>query len=1177
MKRHVISIIAILLSAGVGRVDSQGPARAAGAEPPPAVEAVWQDLLRQAAETSRKDAVQTRKAREETGVTLGPWQAIGPFKNAAFGIARQCFDTPFAPEKDVLGASFGPVDLSRSYEAVKFPGMLETKRAWQPHPEWIDGYRHLLPRGPAPSRNESCYLLRTIAAKRGVTLPAVLRTEDYARVWLNGERIAEVESSLGLYGWARVPKSYPLTLKLKAGENRLLVKFTSLHSAHGLAFQFPQLTGLTAPDEKDMAAVLSSTEDRFTPVNQPIASAGRTAQNEIFWERKDGIWEGLDVTTSTQAAVLYDRYAQSLLRTIGLPKESIRNLPQTKDAAGVETVRQLYHRARRFAAALARLRDFRFDVEPMPMYDPPQLRMYQMLEQNAPHSPQARGYLERLAALKPDIRKAVTAAERGEPSGAEAVVRGAGRLDALWRDECRRLPPTAFIRCPPFRYGGFGPYASDGAQPAGICLLDPGRPDEPPQMIFHEPDLRIYDMTLSDDARTLFFSARRNGVEGGWQIYEIGIDGRRLKQITRGESSNISPAELPSGEIVFVSTRSGSYAQCQPVHTGNLYVVHRDGSNVRKVSANIDSDHSPQVLNDGRVLFSRWDYGVEKNVFTRQALWAMKPDGTGLELFFGNTIEDPCSFWTAVPIPGRCEVVCVFGPHHGEQAGSVGLVWNRLGPEAPRGEGFRWLTRELPSQGDITFAHGYSRPYPVHECLFLVSYGGDGQARNRLYLLDDRGNRKCIYEDAELGCWNPLLVRAREVPPLVTPRCENMEFAYCDPEESNRGPDGGPQATLVVSDVYQGVSMHVARGEVQAIQIMEQVQKSRQRRPTTAWSTVSPIISRGTQHVRRLVGTVPVEADGSAHFLVSALKSISLNLLDREGRVLMTMGSDMHLMPGEQRSCVGCHETRRSDGLPPSGSAVGPPRPSWQTSLAARRASSAPQRPDWGTHGIVDFARVVQPVLDQHCVKCHSGPTPGGAIDLSGDRTRFFSMAYDSLIERGLVDWFSPFAQGVDENTPKMHGSLVSRLGRYFESDQHYGAKAPPEDRRRVYTWIDANVPYYGTYAYNKFREGSPGQRDGWDIGNERGWFRKQFQVAFERRCLACHQRVVDAQTAYYGVKLPVTSKLWTDRALNEHALWCAEQVLTFRIGPELRINLTHPEWSLALTAPLAKSAGGLA
>jgi hypothetical protein len=445
-----------------------------------------------------------------------------------------------------------------------------------------------------------------------------------------------------------------------------------------------------------MAAVLASTKSRFTPVDQPLASTG-PVRDEMFWERQDGIWEGLD-TASPGRAVLYDRYAQSLLRAIGLSNESLGRLPQAKEAAGVATVRQLYHRARRYTAALERLRDFRFDVEPTQMHDPPQLRMHQMLEQHAPHSPEGKRYLERLAAVKPDVEKALAKAERGEPDGEEALIRCAEQLDAVWRDELGRLPPILFIRCPPFRYGGFGPYACDGAAPASLCLFDPSRPDQPPRVVFHEPDLRIYDMTLSYDARTVFFSARRNGVAGAWHIYEIGIDGQHLKQITRGESSNISPAELPNGDIVFVSTRSGTYAQCQPVHTGHLYVMHRDGSNVRKVSANIDSDHSPQVLNDGRVLFTRWDYGVEKNVFTRQALWAMNPDGTAFELFFGNTIEDPCSFWTAVPIPGRSEVACVLGPHHGEQAGSVGLVWNRLGPEAPRGEGFRWVTRELPSR-----------------------------------------------------------------------------------------------------------------------------------------------------------------------------------------------------------------------------------------------------------------------------------------------------------------------------------------------------------------------------------------------------------------------------------------------------------------------------------------------
>jgi len=1344
------------------------------------MESLWQQLLA----ASRQARLQCDQAhqqwKQEAGVQLGEWHYIGPFKDTAFGIARQCFDTPFAPEKDVLAAGRGPVDLDRTYEASKFPGMLETKRVWQRHPEWIDGYRHLLPRGPSPSRNESCYLFRTITAKKDVTLSAVLRTEDYARVWLNGVEVAEFESALGLYGWARVPKSQPVSLELKAGGNRLLVKLTSVHNAHGLAFNVAELTGLTAPDEKDLAAVLSSTSSRFTPGNEPFASAkrfsegsaawapldppyyvkkpawretllaslearreqmasgqggfvpfvskvirqqdppepiripvsglkqlwlittiggdnmdkddsiwadpklitadgkevrlsdlkplsakvgwrelfvnknyegkpltvgGRTfahgfwahapsevgfaldgryqwfettigldslatasgsvefkildapesadavqdlwkllardfpdepARTEIFWERKDGIWEGLDSEASDGRPVLYDRYAEALMRVLRLPQEAVDQLPQPQEAASVEIVRQLYHRARRYAGALARLREFLFDVAPMPLYDPPQLRMHKLLERSVPHSPEARAYLERLAALRSAVQEALSAVERGEPGAAEAAVRAAEAIEAMWRGEMHRLPPILFIRAPRFEYGGFGPYEWGGARPASICLFDPARPDQPARVIYEDPAATIFDMTLSYDARTIFFSARSDGAQGGWHIYEIGIDGKNLRQITHGESSNISPVLLPNGQIMFVSTRSGSFAQCQPVHSGHLFVMNRDGTNVRKVSANIDSDHSPQVLNDGRVLFSRWDYGIEKNVFSRQALWAMNPDGTGLELFFGNTIEDPCSFWTGVAIPRRPEVVCVFGPHHGAQAGSVGLVWNRLGPETPRGEGFRWVTRELPSHGDISFSHGYSRPFPVHECLFVVSYGGDGQMQNRLYLLDDRGNKKCIYEDAQLGCWNPLLVRPREVPPVVVPRCENPQFVYRDVEQSNRGPDDGPTATLAVQDVYQGVSSHIRRGEVGYIQVMEQVQKSRPRHPVTAWSTVAPIIGRGTQHVRRLVGVVPVEPDGSAHFVVPALRSISLNLLDGDGKVLMAMGSDMHVMPEEKRSCIGCHETRHSDGLPPSGRAVAPPSPAWQASLAARRPPSIPQRPDWGTYGIIDFSKVIQPVLDKHCVKCHSGPTPDAALDLSGDKTRFFNMAYDNLIERLLVDWFSPFAQSVDENTPKMHGALISRLREYIDTDKHYGAKLSLEERQRIYAWIDANVPYYGSYAHNRLRAHRAGARDGWDIANPQGWFQKDLKPVFERRCLECHRRTVCAQTAFYGTRIPVTSRIWTEQALNEHALWCGEQVETFLIGPELRINLTHPEWSLMLTAPLAEQAGGL-
>ena len=270
---------------------------------------------------------------------------------------------------------------------------------------------------------------------------------------------------------------------------------------------------------------------------------------------------------------------------------------------------------------------------------------------------------------------------------------------------------------------------------------------------------------------------------------------------------------------MFVSTRAKTFVVCQPQESGLLYGCNRDGSGVRKLSANIDSDHSPQVLNDGRIMFTRWDYGIEKNVFARHALWTINPDGTGFRLFAGNTKEDPAGFWKARPIPGRPEVVCVFGPHHSFQAGMIGLVWNRLGPEAPRGEGFRFVTEEIPSIGDKTFPYGYQDPFPLNERQFLVSYGGDGGQKNRLYLVDDCGNRQCVYEaEGNLGCWNPILLAARSRPPVLATQCENPEWSYRDPEGMNQNPND-LSATLLVQDVNQGVQPQVKRGEVKWIQV----------------------------------------------------------------------------------------------------------------------------------------------------------------------------------------------------------------------------------------------------------------------------------------------------------------------------------------------------------------------
>ncbi len=183
-------------------------------------------------------------------------------------------------------------------------------------------------------------------------------------------------------------------------------------------------------------------------------------------------------------------------------------------------------------------------------------------------------------------------------------------------------------------------------------------------------------------------------------------------------------------------------------------------------------------------------------------------------------------------------------------------------------------------------------------------------------------------------------------------------------------------------------------------------------------------------------------------------------------------------------------------------------------------------------------------------------------------------MSYDMLIDRDFVHHLPQNGADQDLTTPKANGSLASRLvlGKYLEPD-HYGVALSPDDRQRVYTWIDANVPYYHTYLYT---DGTVnGARCRWYDDHPDGWFQKEFAPVFMRRCFDCHKRTVDISDAWLGrCTVTVTSKVWNDITLMSQGLQIENSVPTF--GPEYRINLTHPEWSQMLTAPLAKSAGGL-
>jgi len=595
-----------------------------------------------------------------------------------------------------------------------------------------------------------------------------------------------------------------------------------------------------------------------------------------------------------------------------------------------------------------------------------------------------------------------------------------------------------------------------------------------------------------------------------FHIYEINVDGTGLRQLTRGPFQDIHPFYLPDGQIGMVSTRVKGYTMCQPGAACALYVMNPDGANMQRIHFGTLADHSPYVLDSGAVLFTRWEY-QDKDLTYLQGLWTINPDGTYIQLFYGNTILEPAVIWQAKPIPGSSKLLCTLAPHHGNPVGAVGIIDRSHGLENP--QAIRNLTPEIDynpqrnarGPGDRQYAWAYRDPYPIQDDLFVVAHGAADVERYQLYLMNDQGHKRLLYGDAKLSCFNPLPLLARE----------HVHTRPSMPESPE------PSGAFFVSDVYQGL-MGVERGAVKALRVMTVPPKPCNMRGQRAYD-MDPIMGRGTYYAKICLGTVPVSANGSAYFRAPAGIELYFQALDSSGKELCRMGSITQLVPGETQSCIGCHEPRFM--APPSNASADP---------ILQGKPDEIQPPAWGA-GPVDFVRQVQPVFNRYCVDCHQGINPDCGIDLSDDKTRFFNMAYDHLTEKRLVhfQWLLNEAL-VRSFRPLESGARVSKLVKLIEA-QHADVNMDLESRQRIYTWIEANVPYYGTYEHT--RPGTPGSRDACSDP----WF-KSVEQAYNRRCANCHGK------GFYTSNEP------------RHHTW---------------INLTHPERSRLLHAPLARAAGG--
>jgi hypothetical protein len=556
-----------------------------------------------------------------------------------------------------------------------------------------------------------------------------------------------------------------------------------------------------------------------------------------------------------------------------------------------------------------------------------------------------------------------------------------------------------------------------------------------------------------------------------YHIYEIGADGAGLRQITKDIYDDLMPEWLPDGGIVFVSTRRRASSRCfwwgysDRWHSYTMFRMKPDGSDIQQLSWNDVNEWFPSVSNSGHLLFARWDY-IDRDAVTHQNLWSMRPDGSNPMAVWGNESPKPHCTFQAKAVPGSGKIVCVASAHHAVTGGPVLLIdptvhnnsqeaVTRVTPgDYPEAENWKWQ--------DKPWQEWYNAPWPLSDKLFLVAYSRDGlmyePSGNKhnpdyalgLYVLDTQGNREVLYRDGTIGATCPTPLAPRPVPPELP--------SVMNPVLAKRG-----LGEMFLSDVYEGLPQ-ATRGTLKQIRVVQVFPK------TTRDSNVPRIGVAGEENARAILGVTPVEADGSARFLVPAGKPILLQVLDEDGFAYRTMRSSTSLMPGERVSCVGCHENK----MTVSAAAL--------KVVAAMKRPAAEVTPTPESGRPYGFVENVQPIFDAKCAGCHSDKEAKGGINLSRTVTgaNGYTASYESLCYaksadgkparrmskktgRPLVPCYAMRNQ--IQTTPEggADGARGSGLVQMLKAG-HGQVKLTAEELGRIGTWIDLNAVFYGVY-----------------------------------------------------------------------------------------------------------------
>lgn len=561
----------------------------------------------------------------------------------------------------------------------------------------------------------------------------------------------------------------------------------------------------------------------------------------------------------------------------------------------------------------------------------------------------------------------------------------------------------------------------------------------------------LRDPEISFDGKRVIFSMRMNK-EDDYHIYEIGIDGSNLKQLTSAKGvSDIDPLYLPDGGIVFTSTRQPKYCMCNRHIMGNLFRMESDGANITQIGVSTLFEGHSTMLNDGRILYDRWEY-VDRNFGDAQGLWTVNPDGTKHSIYYGNNTASPGAVIDGRQIPGTDLVLCIFSSCHDRPWGSLAIIDRKKGVDGkePVVKIYPEAARDFVANGDLdTFkwvqSFRYEDPFPMNKEWFLVS--------RTLYKYPEWNNQACGYKQGIFlvgmdGSEELLIEGERSVfdPHIVESSAKPVSLPMMRNFTSDKG-------QFYVVNVYEGTHMQgIEKGVAKWLRVIESPEK----RSWThgGWSgqgEQAPALNWHSFENKQILGEVPIEEDGSVNFMVPAGKHVYFQLLDKDKKMIQSMRSGVSLMPGEVNGCVGCHEDRISILMPT------PKRPIALTKKPVELEKFMGMEPFK-----FSFMEHVQPIMDRRCVKCHDfDKKDRQKVVLAKDMNQFFNAAYINLYVNKVVGLIG--GGPADIQQPYSWGSHNSRLSQIIEGD-HHGVKLTQKEKEWLYAWMDLNGVYYPVY-----------------------------------------------------------------------------------------------------------------